>query len=136
MDRPAPTSRDIGGMPTTFRVKTGSWSTHLPDDHTRIGISRGTPRFGIGKGFRLCRKLNPGPWFNRVSTADYLERYQAEVLDWLDPEQTLAETEPLARGRIPVLCCFETVGTGQWCHRALAARWLAGSLGIPVPEVA
>jgi hypothetical protein len=35
-----------------------------------------------------------------------------------------------------VLCCFEKVVTGQWCHRALVARWMADSLGIRVPEVA
>ena len=122
------------GLPPA-RVKTGSWSTQLPDGHMRIGISRGTPRFGIGKDCRLYRKLNPGVWFNRVGTAEYLERYQAEVLDRLDPVQTLAEIEALARGRIPVLCCFEKVGTGQWCHRALAAGWLADSLSINVPEV-
>ena len=113
----------MGGAPA-FRVKTGSWSTQLPDDHARIGISRGTPRFRVGKDVRLYRKLNPGPWFNRVGTAEYLERYQAEVLDQLDPSRTLVEIEALARGRIPVLCCFEKVGTGLWCHRALVA--LAG----------
>jgi hypothetical protein len=118
-----------------IRVKTGSWSTQLPNGHLRIGISRGTPRFGVGKGFRLYRKLNPGPWFNRVSTAEYLERYQAEVLDRLDPEQTLMEIEQLARGRVPVLCCYEQAGSGQWCHRALAAQWLSYALSIKVPEV-
>jgi len=63
----------------------------LPDDHIRIGISRGTPRFGVGKDFRLHRKLYPGPWFNRVVTAEYLERYQAEILDRLEPTRTLSE---------------------------------------------
>ena len=119
-----------------FRVKTGSWTTSFPEGHLRIGISRGMPRFGVGKGFRLYRKLNPGPWFNRVETAEYLERYQTEILGRLDPAQTLTEIEGLARGQIPVLCCYERVGSGQWCHRALAAQWFFKSLGIRVPEVA
>ena len=41
----------------------------------------------------------------------------------------------LADGRIPVLCCFERPGRGQWCHRAIAAQWLAEALGLQVPEV-
>jgi hypothetical protein len=36
---------------------------------------------------------------------------------------------------VPALCCFERVGPGQWCHRAIAAQWLADALGILVPEV-
>jgi hypothetical protein len=90
----------IDGLPHAFRVKTGSWTTQLPGNHLRIGINRGTSRFGIGKDFRLYRKLDPGPWFNRVGSAEYLGRYQTEVLDRLDPSQTLAAIEALARGRI------------------------------------
>lgn len=41
----------------------------------------------------------------------------------------------LAGGQEPVLLCYERAGTGQWCHRAMAAEWLAKALGEQVPEV-
>jgi hypothetical protein len=115
-------------------IKTASWWTPLPDDHVRIGISRGTPRFRVAAGYRLYKRLNPGPWFSSADTATFTERYHAEVLHRLDPEQVLRELVALAPGRVPVLVCWERVGGVQWCHRSLAANWLAAGLGIVVPE--
>ena len=71
LNAPAERERSARGLPPNIRMKTGSWSTALPDGHIRIGTSRGTPGFGMGKGFRMYRKLNPGPWFNRVGAAGY-----------------------------------------------------------------
>ena len=61
-------------------LKTASWFSVLPPDHIRIGISRGVPRLAIGKGYRLYRKLAPGPWFNHVPLDEYRRRYDAEIL--------------------------------------------------------
>ena len=69
-----------------------------------------------------------------MSTAEDIRLYSAEILAPLDPHQVLDRIQRLAEGRIPVLCCFERVGGPGWCHRALAAAWLADSLGITVPE--
>lgn len=117
------------------RIKTGSWFGPLPEGHTRIGISRGRPRFAKADSYRLFPQLNPGPWFKSVSDQEYLQRYQAEVLDLLDPRQTAAELIALADSKVPVLCCFERVGGPGWCHRSLVAAWLAEALGEPVPEL-
>lgn len=117
-----------------MNIITSSWFTKLPDDHQRIGISRGTPR-GAKAGYRMYRKLAPGPWFSSVDVETYGRLYQTEVLDLLDPHQVAAELQALAGGRIPVLLCFERAGTSTWCHRALAAAWLAEGLGVPVPEL-
>ena len=87
-------------------------------------------------GFRMYRKLQPGPWFNSVSTLEYDRLYKAEVLALLDPAKVIADLEAIARGKIPVLCCYERAGSGLWCHRALAAQWLSDALGIKVPESA
>lgn len=114
-------------------IKTASWFTPLPADHVKIGISRGVPR-RMAAGYRLYRELAPGAWFNRVSTEEYIRRYQAEILDQLDPHAVAEQLADLTRGAIPVLCCFERVGGPDWCHRALAAQWLAEALGEPVPE--
>ena len=112
-------------------IKTGTWSARLPDDHIKIGISRGTPRFRIAPGWRRYIPLNPGPW---LTAPDFTARYQ-DLLSRLDPERVLEELLQLSGGRVPVLCCFEKVGGAQWCHRSLAAAWLAQGLGIVVPEV-
>jgi len=150
-----------GGM----LIKTASWFTPLPDDHIRIGISRGVPRFSkIGKGYRVYRRLAPGPWFNSTDTQDAVARLETwaaaasaavaeglrariayreaagftalyrEVLSKLDPPQVVDELMRIADGKIPVLCCFEKVGGPQWCHRSQAAAWLSEALGCVVPE--
>jgi hypothetical protein len=113
---------------------TASWLTPLPADHIRIGISRGTPRRMVA-GYRLYRKLQPGPWFNSVGVDEYIRRYQAEVLDPLDPVMVREDLEHLAGGRVPVLCCFERRGGPRWCHRALVAGWFFNKLGLAVPEI-
>jgi hypothetical protein len=118
-------------------IKTASWYTRLPKGHIKIGISRGTPR-RIPAGSRIYRKLAPGPWFNSTSSPQEYERlYRAEVLAPLDPRQVAAELDELVRGMIPVIVCFERVNNpkGDWCHRALAAEWLAEGLGQAVPEL-
>jgi hypothetical protein len=116
-------------------IKTASWFTPLPDDHVRIGISRGVPRFGkIGKGYRMYRKLAPGPWFNSTSATEFTSLY-GELLGRLDPQQVHDDLMRIADGRVPVLCCFERVGGPQWCHRSQAAVWLAEALGIAIPEL-
>jgi hypothetical protein len=115
-------------------VKTSSWFTPLPATHFRIGISRGQPRNAVA-GFRMYRKLAPGPWFNSVGIDEYLHLYQAEVLDRLDPATVVHELDELAVGRIPVLLCYEKPdGSGGFCHRSLVSVWLANTLGLVVPE--
>lgn len=114
-------------------ILTASWFTKLPADHVKIGISRGTPR-GMAAGYRMFRQLAPGPWFNSVSVPEYLQRYRAEVLDQLNPHQVAETLLRLADGKVPVMVCFEQPNTGKWCHRSLAAAWLAEAIGEPVPE--
>ena len=115
-------------------MKTGAWSTPLGPEYIRIGISRGVPR-NMPAGFKMYRKLAPGPWFNSVTPEEYGRLYRAEVLERLDPRVVAGELTALARGRIPVLVCFEKAGTGAWCHRAMAAAWLAEGLGQAMPEI-
>jgi hypothetical protein len=115
-------------------IKTASWFTELPADHVMVGISRGVPRRGLIAGFRMFRKLAPGPWFHSVSTREYERLYRAQVLAPLDPREVAAQLLDLAGGRVPVMVCFERAGAEAWCHRALAAGWLSDALGETVPE--
>jgi hypothetical protein len=114
-------------------MKTASWYSRLPDDHLRIGVSRGVPR-RMTAGYRVFRKLAPGPWFNSVGPVEYVQLYRAEILAPLDPRAVADELLAMAAGRVPVLLCFERPNEGAWCHRALAAAWLAEALGEVVPE--
>src|ERR1700730_14197091 len=118
------------------QLKTGSWYAKIPDDHIRISISRGPPR-GIG-GYRTYRELAPGPWFNSVPPGEYLTRYE-QLLNALDPRETVSQIGALAGGKVPVLCCFETIAkiaAGEtFCHRSLAARWLEHHLSITIEEI-
>ena len=114
-------------------MKTASWFTPLPDDHIRIGISRGAPR-RMPAGYKLYKTLAPGPWFNSVGIDEYYSRYRTEILVPLDPRKVRDDLDRLAAGRTPVLLCYERPGGADWCHRAMAAEWLAEALGFPIPE--
>lgn len=134
---PSPSYNEVlidEGQPKVTLIRTASWFTPLPADHVRIGISRGVPR-RMPEGYRVYRRLAPGPWFNRVGVAEYVERYRAEVLAPLDAHSVAALLRAMAPGGVAVLLCYERPGRGDWCHRALAAQWLADALGGPVPEV-
>jgi hypothetical protein len=115
-------------------IKTSSWYTEMPEGHVKIGISRGVPR-RMSAGYRVYKKLAPGPWFNSVSPEEYDRLYQKEILGTLDPRVIASEMIDLARGNIPVMVCYEPPSGAQWCHRAMAALWLAEALGRPVPEL-
>jgi hypothetical protein len=115
-------------------IKTGCWFTPLPEGHVRIGISRGVPR-RMPEGYRVFRKLAPGEWFSSVSVDEYDRRYRGEVLARFDPRAIAAQLQQLAAGGVAVMLCYERADCGLWCHRAMAAKWLADALGIVVPEV-
>jgi hypothetical protein len=120
-------------MPTLPLIKTASWATKLPDDHLRVGISRGVPR-RLPAGYRVYRALAPGPWFNSVGIEEYYHLYRTEILGPLDPRLIADALLALGNGRVPVLLCYEQPNPGQWCHRAMAAEWLAETIGTTVPE--
>jgi len=115
-------------------LKTGSWYGDLPEGHVRIGISRSVPH-RMAAGYRVFRKLAPGPWFNSVGVAEYYQRYRDEILAPLDPRTVFDHLIELAGGRTPVMVCFERPGGSDWCHRAMSAEWFAEALGIVVPEL-
>lgn len=116
-----------------LKIVTAAWSTKLPPDVVRIGISRGWPR--RTSGFRRLPRLAPGRWWNSVGEAEYIERYERQLAD-LNPVSVYERLIQLACGAPAIaLLCFERPGSSDgWCHRSLAARWLSQSLGMMVPE--
>jgi hypothetical protein len=89
----------------------------------------------MAAGFRIYRKLAPASWFNSVGADEYYHLYLTEILGPLDPRAVAADLIDLAGDKMPVLLCYERVEVGQWCHRAMAAQWLAEALSEAVPEV-
>lgn len=119
--------------PVTATIQTGWWFGHYPSTHIKIGVSRGVPR-GQPAGYRIFRKLAPGPWFNNVSVQEYRSRYFA-ILNEMNPRDVVDEILHLAKDRIPVLVCYENPAKpADWCHRGFISAWLADELGLAVPE--
>lgn len=99
-------------------MKTSSWFKYSGEGC--IGISRGLPH-RVPRGYRLYRKLAPGPWFNSVSPEEYRCLFLAEILAPLDPQRVWDELHALVAPHEPVLLCFER--DREDCHRLIAARW-------------
>jgi hypothetical protein len=115
-------------------VKTGSFRTYTGSG--RISIARWTPRH-TPAGYRVYKRLAPGPWFNSVGIEEYCHLY-GEILKKLDPKRVYAELVALVAPEEPVLLCWEVppftaprpipqvgltvVGRSNWCHRRLVAR--------------
>jgi hypothetical protein len=100
----------------------------------RVSIARFPPR-NTPAGFRVYKKLAPGPWFNSVSRDEYDRLYGAQLAA-LDPAVVKSELQALAGDAEPVLLCWERTPFTEknWCHRRIVARWLHETLGEPVPE--
>ncbi len=121
-------------MAASFNIVTASWFTSLPLGYTRVGISRGAPR-RYTPGYRMLRRLAPGPWFRSVDAEEYVRRYEAEVLSHLDPHDVVNRLSRIGLGGPIALVCFERPGTADgWCHRALVSAWFDRELGLAVPE--
>lgn len=110
-------------------MKTSSWFKYSGEG--RIGISRGLPH-RVPPGYRMYRKLAPGPWFKSVDRDEYQRRYREEIIALLDPRQVWDELHVLVAPFEPVLLCFEHDPSG--CHRQIVARWFERALNVRVEE--
>lgn len=115
-------------------IYTSSWSTKLPENFKRIGISRGSPRRSPA-GYIMYRALAPGrEWLETASTQEFFRLYM-EILSQLDPKKVVDDIIALAGDKTPVLLCFESpTHLEKWCHRGLTAAWLHQTLGLSVFE--
>jgi hypothetical protein len=109
------------------KIVTACWFTELPPEFCRIGISRGTARGQ--SGFRMFRKLQPGPGTLKLPDRVFTEHYFREVLQPLDAQQIVDELVELAAGRIP-RCSASSIrlrtrsgATGDWCRRGCGTSW-------------
>jgi hypothetical protein len=128
MTEPNPNRKD-----RTMKIYTSSWSTKLPAEIQKIGISRGTPR-GYPAGYRKMPELAPGPWFNSVSPAEYHCRFMHQ-LSGLNAHDIERKLHILGGGRDVALLCYEAPNDPTaWCHRGQVSGWLKDQLKIDVFE--
>ena len=114
-------------------IKTGYWWDRLPPGHVKVGISRGTPR-GMRAAPKIIALAPGGSWFRTASTEEYRALYAAQ-LSLLDAGEIVDQIDSAAARQIPVLCCYERLGSGDWCHRGYVSAWLCLHLGLIVPEL-
>jgi len=118
-----------------MKIYTASWFTYFGPG--RIGISRGSPR-GVAGGYKMYRALAPTRDIlqNENAQAAYRERFFAEVLDKLDPQDVLVELEKRSQDGLAVMMCFEKppFHENNWCHRRMVAEFLERETGLVVEE--
>ena len=96
-----------------------------------ISIAGKTPHWFIGE---KCHQLMPKyDWWkqwhdnfssdldSKESKAWYIDKYDATVLNKLDPNTMHNYIMDLCQGKIPILFCYET--PEKFCHRHLVAEW-------------
>lgn len=71
-------------------------------------------------------------WKQNHDNDFYIQHFNAEVLDKLDPAIVLKHLETMSGGQDIVLVCYEK--PGDFCHRHLVAKWLNEKLGLDVKE--
>lgn len=97
---------------------------NLPDNIEPIAICGGIPNGYKGKWLKF---LAPKWWFfskwkENHDNDFYIENYNKEVLDKLNPEQVIKIIVHEAGNKIPCLICYEK--PDNFCHRHLVANWL------------
>jgi hypothetical protein len=120
-----------------MHIFTSSWSEY--QGVGRVAICQGRPR-GQPAGYKFYKPLAPSWDIIKTtnSISEYRPRYHAEILAALDPHQVLADIIKMAQGHPPVLMCFEVtpLHDNNFCHRTMAAVWLAKHTGITHSEMA
>ena len=107
-----------------------SYYAKSSNDPNAVSIAAKAPDFYKGKQYK---KLAPKYWFFKKFKDDgdeefYIEQYQKEVLDTLDPKKVFEEL-----GENAILLCWEK--SGKFCHRHLISKWLEKSLNIKITEL-
>lgn len=75
--------------------------------------------------------LAPTPDMLNLPEPEYTAKYREIVMN-LNADVVHQLLKQLAKGKVPVLCCYEP--PGEFCHRHLAAKWLNWAQGLTVTE--
>ena len=96
----------------------------LPEDIIPIAICGKCPPNWIGLSYP---KLAPKKsffweWKKNNDNNYYIEHFQKEVLNLLNPQETVKELYLLSKNKNIALICYEA--PDKFCHRHLVAEWL------------
>jgi hypothetical protein len=101
-----------------------------------VGISRGTPRFGVGYRYRRLMELAPDGWMLSIENDARFKRVYVAKLERLGIDRiggllrTISDEEG---GKALALLCYEPDVAD--CHRGTFARWWEQQTGQEVPEL-
>ena len=106
----------------------------IPKNIVRIAISGKSPEGYEGIEYK---KVAPKygffmEWKRNHDNNFYIEHFNAEVLDKLNPNEVYEDLERLSGGNDCVLLCYEK--SDAFCHRHLVADWLNETLDLSVEE--
>lgn len=71
-------------------------------------------------------------WKENNDNDYYVESFNSEVLDKLDPQLVYNELFALTGGKDCVLLCYEK--SGDFCHRHLVSEWLNRTMNLGIEE--
>lgn len=105
----------------------------LPSDIIPIAICGKRPLNWTGLSYP---KLAPKKsffleWKKNNDNNYYIEHFQKEVLNLLQPQEVIKELYLLSNGKDIALICYES--SDKFCHRHLVAKWLNEN-GLNVKE--
>lgn len=70
--------------------------------------------------------------FESKGDDDYTQRFKAEILNKLNPQEVKKLLQTVTGGKDFALLCFER--PGDFCHRHLVAQWLREEVGLGIEE--
>ena len=103
-----------------------------------VGFTNGYPRFLKYKLAANLRQLAPDPKTIHMTDQVAFDRIYRQRLDALSiatVEQLLEDLALQNAAEGLVLCCFEDLRTGRFCHRQTFGRWFCEQTGKLVPEL-
>jgi len=115
-------------------LATCSYAEFRPDMGVPVRISLGRHRGWSTPAF--VTEITPRGWYLRRPEPEYVKAY-SEQLARYGVEVIQARFNALAaeHGQPLVLCCFERLATGSWCHRTRFAEHWRQQTGQTIPEL-
>lgn len=134
-DDPAATVETCG-----YEIATCNYTAWRLPMGVPVRTTTGYPRFWKGPKLAVSRLLSPFGVFGEPGMEDE-DRYRGAYLQRLDDNVDQIRDELAAlrdeHDHQPlVLLCFDKLAKpGVWCHRTMAAEWLADRCSLIVPEL-
>lgn len=118
------------------RLATCSYAEYRPDMGVPVRISLGRPKFMSIPSNAVCPELQPRGWYFHASDDDFLAAYDAQLSRY-GTERLQDRFDAIAAefGQPLVLLCFESLASGEWCHRTHFRQFWLRQTGQDIPEL-